>query len=197
MNGSIDRDPAQNQNTLSSGAYEALANAAESLLVERSEPLYADEDSDEVTGWLRQMTAINSEIPGAGISISIYYDHEQGRQADLLRAVVEVDRPIGAIQFGLSLDNTRLVGTIYLESNGQAKGNFEYSFSNLEELYSEDSEACFNLMNAMGLGAIWTRDVLYKGEKEDSATFDVDDRIALDLTQFLLAQRGQKLAVKM
>lgn len=184
----------QTPNLVNPRHYQAVANAMEVLLVERSDILFADEDEEtgKEMGWLRRLDVVDPAIPKASITISLYSEEARESQAEILRAEgIEVTRPVGSIQFNLLLSNAAVDGALYLDAGGQVIGEVNCSVPHIDEFFSDDSESCFDLMDAMGLGKILVKCFWFEGNEELKVGFKLDDRMASNLSHFLTAQQGQ------
>lgn len=185
---SYERNPADRAmfHDLVSLVYEIRPNdEAEHLdLYETAGDLFSRED-EEVAGEEFRVGYVWDETPDIlrdGESIRLCICDEEGRYSlgALLRSEYGVDQlPIAFVEFLIEKPTASFATVAYLLESGEVAALIETAM-NADEVLSEESEACFDFANQLGLGSYWAKAMF---NAFNSGTNTTEEMVGLDSSQ--------------
>lgn len=188
----MEQDPRQKPDAINQEYYAAVINTINRLIDQASEPLYLEEEeeAEDITGRLHEITEGEGRL-AVKVGVARYEEGERERMAVQIRDMgFETVNPWGHIELFGPQGQTTVNGTLYILENNRIEGSIECRAMHEDELLDEDSTACFDFLDGLGLGRVW-HDYVMEGRQQYSPRVELDDRRAMNLVYYLETHQGQ------
>lgn len=175
---------------LSPEHFEAVALIVEHLGEQKGEPWDHEADlegelMDDPLGRRWEISNIENET----VALTAYDEagkKYQSKQENLAAMLKPGELPLGHLEVLHRSSDTWVDGAVYVLDSGRIRIQLDCHLSDPEMVFSNESEKCFDFLNRLGLGEIWTK-FLFRVGSETSVRMesDMNDLIGRNFLAFL------------
>jgi hypothetical protein len=172
------------------------------LIRSDAEPLYHDEflseDAEYPEGidvglvWRMPEGNLKDDL---SVSVALYSDDGRYSVKELIKDQLDAEGlPLGHVVLTKENDSCEVAATMYVFDSGDIAARLECG-TDVDEILSEDSQACYELLESVGLGSAWVNFMFTASEADGSFYHEIatklDESSAIRLISFLTSVKDR------